>query len=478
MNENHQCRLVATFRHVDNLRDEAGDILATDIEENVCPVCRTSANSDVEYFARAFGESRRFAATSEAVTDALGFCPRHGATLLSQEQLSRGICHVFRDVIPRLVPLLAVRHLYEDRVQQVFFGASSSCPACAYGNRAAARHARRLARQFSSARDQADWLRLDSLCVRHFQILAGELKPEVRMTAFTEYVDALDRAAMTTEKLLQSGRVPDALRLEEESAALHHALDLIAGGPVPGLCPDGDALAEAIRCCPTLVEGIAYPKACPLCLEVDRARRRWIHDVPVAAKFKQIAWLFFPTCSEHIETVVRLGDPELTATVVTHALHVAIGQIYQQILALVRAAEIKQELAQEAARFARWGRRRRRKKTEAQEPAMSRLMKCPGCERLAIAEDHATGSVLELLQKRKYRNAFNRGYGLCMKHFAQVYLMAPKGVLRSMLVEGQQEKVAEFALMLDEMGRVHQDNGTTALREMLWTIVRRFCGFA
>lgn len=479
MNENHQRRLVGTFPHVDNLRDEAGHILAADSEESVCPVCRTSANIDAEYFSRAFGDSRRFAATTEAVTDSLGFCPRHGARLLSQEHLSRGIVHVFRDVIPRMLPLLAEKYLYEDRVQQVFFGASSSCPACAYGSRAAARHARRLARRFSSARDQADCLRLDSLCVRHFQILAGELKPDIRMEAFTQYGDALDHAATATETLLQSGRVPDAWRLEEGSSALHHALDLIAGRPVPGPYPDGDALAEALQCCPTLVEGIANPKACPLCLEVDRARRRWIHNVPVAAKFKQIAWLFFPTCPEHIWTVVRLSDPTLTATVVTHALHVAIGRIYQQILALVRAAEIKEELAREAARFARWGKRHRRKKTEAQEPAMPRLMLCPGCERLAVAEDHASSGVLELLQERKYRNAFNRGYGLCMKHFAQVYLMAPKGVLRSMLAESQHEKVAEFALILDEMVGALPEQGTTVPRETPWrTALHRFCGFA
>ncbi len=458
---------------------DALNIVVADIEESVCPVCRTSANSDVEYFSRAFGDSRRFAATSEAVTDALGFCPRHGATLLSQEHLSRAICHVFRDVIPRMVPLLAVRHLYEDRVQQVFFGASSSCPACAYGSRAAARHARRLARQFSSARDQTDCLRLDSLCVRHFQILAGELKPEVRTAEFTEYVDALDRAAMTTEKLLQSGRVPDAWRLEEGSAALHHALDLIAGRPVPGPYPDGDALAEALQCCPTLTEGIAYPNACPLCLEVERARRRWIHDIPVAAKFKRIAWLFFPTCSEHIGTVVRLGDPQLTATVVTNALHVAIGKIYQEILALVRAAEIKEELAREAARLVRLGRRRRRKKTEEQEPFVPRRARCPGCERLAVAQDQATSGVLELLQEKKYRNAFNRGYGLCMKHFAQVYLMAPKGVLRSMLAEGQQHRLAGLALMLDEIVRAFPENETTVLRQTPWRMaLHRFCGFA
>ena len=299
------------------------------------------------------------------------------------------------------------------------------------------------------------------------------------MAAFTHYVDTLDHAARTAEGLLQSGRAQDACTLEAGSAALHRALDLVAGRPPATPNHDGAALAEALQNCPTLVEGIAFPKACPLCLEVDRARQRWIRGIPVAARFKQITWFFFPTCPEHIWTAVRLGDPELTAMVVTHALDVAIGQIYQQILALVRAAEIKEELAREAARFARWGRRRRRKKAEVQEPVIPRRMRCPGCERLAIAEDHATSGVLELLQDWKHRNAFHRGYGLCMKHFAQVYLMAPKGALRSTLAEHQRHRLAGFAVLLDEMNATVPEDETTVLRKARWGMaLHRFCGFA
>jgi hypothetical protein len=451
---------------------------AAQIEGCACPVCETFAHSDAEYFARAFGDSRRFAATSEAVTDTLGFCARHGATLLSQEHLSRGIVHVFRDAIPRMVPLLAEEYIHEDRVQQVFFGASSACPACAYGNRAAARHAGRLARRFSGARTQAERRRLNSLCVRHFQLLADALKPEIRMAALTQYVDALDHAARTTKKLLRSRRALDALPLEDGAAALHPALELIAGRPVPEPCHNGDAFAEVLQRCPTLAEAIAYPNACPVCLEVARARRRWISNIPVAAEFKQIGWLFFPTCSEHVWTVVRLGDPKLTATVITHALQFEIGHIQQQILALVRAAEIEKELAQEAAPFARWG-TRTRKKTEIPKPITVRPTRCPGCERLVMAEDYATGSVLELLRQRKYRNAFNRGYGLCMKHFAQVYLMAPKGALRTTLADGQRGRLAEFSVMLDERVRALPENETTVLGEAPWrTALHRFCGFA
>ena len=463
MNENHQRHMVAADA-------------APHFAECACAVCETFAHCDTEYLARAFGESRRFAATSEAVTDTLGLCPRHGAILLSQAHLSSGIVHVFRDAIPRMIPLLAEEFIHEDRVQQVFFGASNACPACAHGNRVVSRHAGRLARQFSSARNQAQRRWLDSLCIRHFQIVTDALKPDIRMAAFRQYVDTLERAART--KRLRSRRALDALPLEHGAAALHPALELIAGRRVPEPYHNGDAIAEVLQRCPTLAEGIAYAEACPICLELDRARRRWIHDVPVAAEFRQIGWLFFPTCPEHLWTVVRLGDPKLTAIVVTHALHVAIGHIQQEIAALVRAAEIEEELAQEAAGIARSGTRPGRK-TEVQKPITVRPTRCPGCERLAIAEDHATGSMLELLQQRKYRNAFNRGYGLCMKHFAQVYLIAPKGVLRSMLAQGQRDRLGGFALMFDEMVRAAPEHGTTVMGEAPWrTALHRFCGFA
>jgi hypothetical protein len=452
---------------------------AAAIESCACPLCETVAKSDLEYFARAFEDARRFAATSEAMTDTLGFCLRHGTTLLSQAHLSGGIVHVFRDVIPRMIPLLAEEYIHEDRVQQVFFGASSACPACAYGNRAVSRHAGRLARKFSSARNQAERRWLGSLCIRHFQILAGALKPDIRMAAFRQYVDTLERAARAIKKGLRSRRALDALPLEHGAAALHPALDLTAGRPVPEPCHNGDAIAEVLQRCPTLVEGIAYAEACPVCLEVDRARRRWIHDVPMAAEFRQIGWLFFPTCPEHLWTVVRLGDPKLTAIVVMHALQVAIGHIQQEIAALVRAAEIEAELAQEAAASARSGARPRQKKTEIPKPITVRPTRCPGCERLVIAEDHATDSMLELLQQRKYRNAYHRGYGLCMKHFAQAYLLAPKGAIRTTLAEGQQGRLTAFAQMLDEMLRAAPGHGTTPPEEVPWrTALHRFCGFA
>jgi hypothetical protein len=455
---------------------EALNITVDATEELACPICRSSANTDYDYFSRAFGESRRFAATSEAVTDALGFCPQHGAALLSQTHLSRGIVRVFRDVIPRLIPLLVEKHIYEDQVQRIFFAADNACPACAHYNRTAARRIGHLARQYSNAPDNAEHGQLDTFCFSHFRILAGELNPGIRMAALTRYADTLDHTAGSMEDLLQSGQATDAWPVEYGTSASHRAVELIAGRAISAPDHDEGVLGDVLQCCPTLSESIAYAKACPLCLEVERARLRWISNISLAAKLNLGAWLFFPTCPEHIWTVVRIGDPRLIAAVATQAVCTAAEYLRRHILALLREAELKEALA--TAPIVRWGRRRRRKRTEGPVPVAPRAPKCPTCERLGVAEEFATGHLLELLQKRQYRNAFNRGYGLCMKHFAQIYPISPKGIVRSTLAVDQQNRLAEFALMLDTMIKAIPEKESIAKRDISWRLAsHRFCGF-
>ena len=56
--------------------------------------------------------------------------------------------------------------------------------------------------------------------------------------------------------------------------------------------------------------------------------------------------------------------------------------------------------------------------------------------------------------------------------------MTSKGMIRSTLVEGQQENLAEFALMLNEVDRGIPENETTALQNVFWRLaLQRFCGF-
>jgi hypothetical protein len=433
-------------------------------EESGCPVCETAASSGADYFARAFGESRRFAASSEAVADALGFCPRHGAALLSQAGLSRGIVRVFRQVIPAVMPLLVVKHIRAEKFQRTFFAARTACPTCAHIERMVARHIARLARQFSSAPDY-----LDRLCVTHMQLLAEELKAAPRLVALAQYVDHLNAAISA----MDSGAAPD-------QATRMHALNLVAGIAPEPYAVEG-MLTEALHQCPTLAASLAYAQACPLCIERARARQRWLQHIPASSRHAQDAWLFYPTCPEHIGTVARLGYPELTGAVATHALHLVRRQLHQRLLILMREAELRAAAAAaRAAQRYKYAKSKTPKPPHLQtpKPAAPQPLRCPGCERLGIAEAHARGKLLDLLEKEKHRIALAHGYGLCMKHFAEVYMIAPQGVVRSALAEDQRDRLAEFARLLDEAATGPATAGVDVSQAASWRLaLHRFCGF-
>ncbi len=455
----------------------------TGFGECPCPLCETSTSSDAGYFARAFGEPRLFAATGEAMADALGFCPRHGASLLSQEQLSDGVVQVLRNAIPRVMLLLNEDYLREPQVQQALFAAGSACPACTYASRAVGRHAASLARQFSGAANQAGFGRLDALCVGHFQRFAADLAPTPRLAVLIAYADNLDRVAGTMKVLLRTAPETDAWPPDDTAATLNHPLGLVAGMPAAG-APSSDAgFAGVLEHCPTLVDAISLRQACPICIETARARQRWLQNVQAAAHFEQDAWLFFPTCSEHIGMVARLGEPKLTAAVVSRALSVTRRYLRQQIQVLVRAAELRDEQARIKAEgpevWAAHKRKRAKQNTVDEKVPTARLAPCPGCARIEIAEIGTAGKLVDLLHQKKYRDAFGRCDGLCMRHFAQTYLLAPKGLVRSMLAEDQRNRLAEFARSLDEGEHGTHEHETGDCLHAPWRVgLGRFCGFS
>lgn len=437
-----------------------------------CAVCMICVASAPAYFTRAFGNPHHFAATSEGIADALGFCPRHGAELMSGGSSRRAIAQVFEGVIPQVLPLLQERHFGDEKFQQVYFSAHWACPACSYEHRAAGRHAARLGRQHFGAVEASEAAGFESICFEYFQALARGLKPELRMPVLAHYGEVLDHAARAVEALLASGVPREAD--PGELPALAHALSLTAGPPAVAASTSDTPLAEALQACAGLEQALSRDNACPVCVEVERARQRWLAAVPLAASYQLDDWLFFPTCPAHVSTIAGLGDAQLTAAVAAHALHVATEHLHQQLRLLVRSAETQEERA--AARIAHWGRRPRRKKSESPRPSVSKLARCAACERLAIAELHATGRLLRLLPGNKHRQAFEAGYGLCMKHHAQAYLLAPKGVVRTLLSADQVRRLTEFMRWLkDETSGLAPNQAASAPHYQL--ALRRFCGF-
>lgn len=448
-----------------------------------CPLCQAAAKCDSGYFDRPFDDPDIFAGTSEAISETLGFCPRHGASLLSREPLFGGVVDVIHDAIPRLRLLLNEKYLQKYEVQQILFGTDGACPACAYSNRALGRQAASLARQISSAGDCKDFGLIGTLCVGHFQMFAANLALEPRLAALVTYADQLEWMAQKIMALLSAARETDTWPLDDATASLNSALDLIGGRAVVESTSSNGALDDALLSCPTLTEAITLPHVCPLCVETERAWRRWLQNVQRAANFDQDAWLFFPTCSEHVGAVARLGEPKLTAAVVSRALDVALRHAHKQITMLARTVNLMKEEARIKAEGPEVWREYKRKRTYRKRPdhktvggsvPVARMLRCPGCVWAEISAEQATGGLLNLLHEKKHRVAFSRGYGLCLKHFARAYLIAHKGVVRSVLAENMQLRLAEFARSLDEMERgIHEIN--TGRDVSLRTSLRRFC---
>ncbi len=384
------------------------------------------------YFSAAFSEPANAEAVGEGIADALGFCARHGVMLMAEPALPQApLAAVLDAAAARMLPLLAPERFGEEKFQQVYFGAQRNCPACVQAHRAVGRHSARLARQQVQDQDadpdaQSALVQPvpPALCIAHFQSFARGLRPESRMPALAQFAHRLGRCP--PEEMLGLAVGSTAFMRRPGCASSTHPQHY---GPASG------DIAERLLAC---------AEACAVCSEVERARRRWLASVPIAAAQGLDGWLFFPTCREHVGAVAALGDAGLAQAVVRHALDAAADTLHQQWRVLAHTAQTEAEQA--AARITRWGRRPRRKKSDPPRPPPPRGVRCAGCEWQAIAELRATDALLKLLRSERHARAFQAGFGLCMKHHAHAYLLAPKGRVRLALAADQQRRLLENSL--------------------------------
>lgn len=445
--------------------------------EHACPVCEAVADSESSHFARAFSGPRAIEAGGEALADAFGYCRRHGAALLarcgppSDGAAAGAVREALAIAAPRILLFADETWLYEPQVQQALFGADGACPACAATARAAGRQVAGVARRLSLPDGGAD--RAGRLCLTHFQAVASSLAPAPRLTILTQRAERMERAVRETGALLRAVRETDDWTAEAAHEALDGALGLVIGRPtsLTRLPPSDGLLADAVAQCETLEHAMARAEVCPVCVETERARRRWFEQVQAAAGFEEDAWLYLPTCPEHVAEIARLCQPALTAAAVTRSLAVTLRHQRQQIRALQQAAALEAEIARIKAEgpeaWAAHKRRKRRDRKQAEGPKPPpRPAACPACDRIEIAAEHATGRLLDLLHDKRRRDAFAAGHGLCLKHFARAYRIAPGGAVRAALAEDLRRRLGEVAASPGSSGAAWQN------------VLHRFCGFA
>lgn len=439
-----------------------------------CEICSALSTADLTYLAGAFSETSHCASTGEDIADCLGYCARHGAAVFEGAVRERRGANVLDVAITRVLPFLQRSRFGEERFQQVYFGAEHACPACAYERRVVGRQAGRLARHFLDQDMPQSNVQLGTLCALHFQAVSRRLKPEGRMPVLANYSAVLEATASGMNAAAPGD--DGAHAGQAQPPIVSELLERAAGSVLTRGARPRSSIPDSVINLPSIEHSLSCTSVCCTCLEIERSRRRWLAALPLAVAHGLDGWLFFPTCPEHIADVADLGNGRATGAVCAHAVHVAAEYCHQQLRVLVRAAETEAEIA--AARIARWGRRPRRRKIDPPKPPQPRLVRCAACERLAIAELQATTKLLRLLRAEKHRSSFQRGFGLCMKHHAHAYLMAPQGIVRTFLCEDQRARLMASQQHL-HLAAAAESAGLKAPHSLvdLQSAWHRFCGF-
>lgn len=435
-----------------------------------CPVCEALGNIESDCFSRLFDEPARLPAASEAIADSLGFCATHGRVLATQSQRAPGIAAAFSDAIRRTGELLANEAAYDERLQQVFFGARKACPACKFRSHETAARVNWLARMHADSGDTDSCDGLRRLCLPHRRALLLSLKPPLSDRLRTLCVDSLGATAATIDSLLTADRDSTAWTDPLAQTKLMDVMRAVAGDPGHGIefgNSGAGELAHAVSVYRDLRESLRNPYACPVCVEVRRSAEKWMGALESGARLGPDVWLALPTCPEHLWACTRLNDPRIALLAAQRVVRDAITQLHRS------AEPVPANPRDDSAGTSSDGinphsesngttSTKRSRKRQAKRDAGARSGQCMACETLAVARDRAIDRILGFMSDRHARNDLESGHGLCVKHFADAYLVAP-GAARSALKKIYLTKLGSLGSTLAEM--LGQSGASVSLRE-------------
>ncbi len=422
------------------------------LAEAGCPICCESRRVDSSYFFWFFNESYYASFTLDALHRSLGFCLGHAEVLSSAQTGAAQLAYVHHVLVRRVRLALAADAAGQGGRRPPrgpTVARSGPCPACHSRAGGADRNVSWLAGILEDpALFEERYGRPGMLCVPHLRALA----PRVSDAAFGRLLAAHGTAMTAALEELPAGR-PGGSRgdlLERVLPALHLAVGHdteLDPYPSPDEAGSGERARDPVA---ELAESLRRD-CCPLCLEVRRAWLEWTAWLDAASSRgePQLADLL-PTCAEHVWPLVRHGRPPLAAAVARRALGAALVEVDMARGALLpRPRPERERLTERLHRILREPRRR----VEAARDVLARGLRCPVCERLAVARDRALALLLALLADRRHRAAFADGYGLCIAHLAQALAWDPKPETRRLLVEVEDARLASLEWELAEAMR-------------------------
>jgi hypothetical protein len=311
------------------------------------------------------------------------------------------------------------------------------CPACRNREEGIARAASFLAAGLNAPDGTDRYGHPGLLCFPHLQTIA----PRLREPILVHILKLHESAVASVMESLRNGLDITLLR----------ALRLVAEDDKrPDLYPT-DRISETSRIIRDPVGDflrmLSDESACPVCLEARRAWAEWMQWLKEAIPRGWEVNDLLPTCPEHVRATVRLGDYSLASLTVRKALAAVLDLCCLAIDAL--ATSPVPERGRTLHRFVLSIRGSNPRLREARH-VIARTLPCPVCNRLAVARDRILALLFALLETPHHRSAYDRGYGLCLKHFSRAMALRPPTIARAILTDVEAAKLDLLQWELEE----------------------------
>jgi len=406
-----------------------------------CPVCERVDREEREYFFWLFCENYSDPGFLERFEASMGFCRRHAAYALNRTDAASQLTFLYSNLA------------HHAGLQMTHFGGGagasdlpslSACPACVSA-RFSASFATRLLSSVLQREERSAYGKPGVLCLPHLRALAPALSPEILRRVVTTHGWELISAKCILEAANdgngEAAAVSSVLRVTELLVGTDpNPSGLYAAAPMNGRREPRDPVRQ-------FASSLEAPLACPVCLEIRRARREWIAWLRDAAATGPDISDLLPLCPEHLWACVTTGSMTLAPAAVRNAFmqeRSRVQRTFQALTALPRAQTPWKRL--------RGARKASLRLASRALQVLESCPPCPVCQRLDEAESRAIILLLALLQEGRHEAALERGHGLCMPHFRRA--MAEAGQKeRPRLIRLERAKIAALEWELDEARR-------------------------
>ena len=398
---------------IESIAEEATPRVIAASDLSVCSACAVLEGANQSYLAHVLIDPVREELHAQAIADSFGFCIRHAAQVAGCEDPCAVIGRVLRRAIELTLELIEPRRVGSEFIRDILFQSANACPACTYSARQLTRSLTRAGRRRNNGAGTAA-----ALCFAHYRDAIG-------------LADAARLVALAKEQLR---------RMKTEiGSSVHRNVSSL------GVLAGNRALLPAVPLgCELLMPQDEQPQswnvreACPVCIGMARDLHKRFGFAKWALRIGVDSWIVLPTCPEHLWLFARLAGDRAAERATEESMATIVSMLQSGITAVMRGRRQRETESTSV-----WYKPKSPSVLLGVERAIvTRAPRCPICGGLAVAREREVGSVLEQLKKRQAIRDLEQGYGLCMKHFASVFLFAPAGAMRDALVAAQREKLS------------------------------------